>query len=521
MNARTCLLCGKPLSRIWVGAGEDFCSREHRNQYRLRRGMDRLLEANKVASLLRRREQPKPISATLQAGNAAARGTDPAPIRLSGSGTKPRYPASKWTPPVRIPGARSWVEGHQTRTEKAKPRAYGILRSQIPQDSGAARVILGKGVRQIEPPGATYLERTRQPRPIRIAGKHGSALRVSAGAGFKLPAKRGRHFPASQQPLAAMRWPDRPVERAPGVCDRPADAAVLKMNFPVRDATGPESLEAQQRADIVWPGAIVHELTPAGSSEPKGRRLEAFWSKGEPAAPRPIPHSGQQRAAAELLRLPQRLAYGSSAKQVALVTWEPQDAHMGYPPAMATAAERAPVAVRAKLEERFDSGWKNWVGGVEDWCVDAAGARTGSLALFTPSLDLRDYEMEFLARIENRSVVWVFRASNLSEYHMCSIKVSPSGGYDFKRRTVIGGMRGPAVTTPLPTAKAKTALTVRLRAAGNEFTVWVDDQSIDNWTENRLPIGGIGFMGGPDDRARIYWVRVSPVAGPAKELPKR
>ena len=61
MSARTCQLCGKPLSRIWVGAGGDFCSREHRNQYRLRLGMDRLQEANKVATLMRRRENLKPV----------------------------------------------------------------------------------------------------------------------------------------------------------------------------------------------------------------------------------------------------------------------------------------------------------------------------------------------------------------------------------------------------------------------------------------------------------------------------
>src|ERR1051325_6875089 len=66
MNPRTLLLCGKSLSRIWVGAGEDFCSREHRNQYRLRRGMDRLLEANKVASLARKRETPKLMLQTRQ-----------------------------------------------------------------------------------------------------------------------------------------------------------------------------------------------------------------------------------------------------------------------------------------------------------------------------------------------------------------------------------------------------------------------------------------------------------------------
>src|SRR3954452_5580351 len=76
MAARTCMLCGKSLSRIWAGNGEDFCSREHRNQYRLRRGMDRLLEVNKVANVMRRRENPRQIpTASLRSkGNASQRG---------------------------------------------------------------------------------------------------------------------------------------------------------------------------------------------------------------------------------------------------------------------------------------------------------------------------------------------------------------------------------------------------------------------------------------------------------------
>src|SRR5437016_14153913 len=65
MNARTCQLCGKALSRLRVGADGDFCSREHRNQFRLRKGMDRLQEANKVASLMRRRENPKQMPVAL------------------------------------------------------------------------------------------------------------------------------------------------------------------------------------------------------------------------------------------------------------------------------------------------------------------------------------------------------------------------------------------------------------------------------------------------------------------------
>src|ERR1035438_2411103 len=98
MNARNCLLCGKALSRIWVGAGEDFCSREHRNQYRLRLGMDRLQEANKVGTCRRGRENPKPIPALQHTGNSDVRLADSSQIRFSASRASMALPSSKWSP---------------------------------------------------------------------------------------------------------------------------------------------------------------------------------------------------------------------------------------------------------------------------------------------------------------------------------------------------------------------------------------------------------------------------------------
>src|SRR5437763_7962051 len=62
MSVKTCQLCGKALSRLRVGADPEFCSKEHRSQFRLRKGMDRLVEVNKVANLMRRRESPKQIA---------------------------------------------------------------------------------------------------------------------------------------------------------------------------------------------------------------------------------------------------------------------------------------------------------------------------------------------------------------------------------------------------------------------------------------------------------------------------
>lgn len=76
MSARSCQLCGKPLSRFSSGSGGDFCSRDHRNQFRLRQGMGRLQEANQVATVMRRREQlrPLPNASTPNSANIDRRG---------------------------------------------------------------------------------------------------------------------------------------------------------------------------------------------------------------------------------------------------------------------------------------------------------------------------------------------------------------------------------------------------------------------------------------------------------------
>src|SRR5688572_23818717 len=89
MSVRSCLLCGKPLSRIWVGSGEDFCSREHRNQYRMRRGMDRLLETNKISNVMRRREIPKMLTHPVPFRGGGVRMPDPRGIRIVASIREP------------------------------------------------------------------------------------------------------------------------------------------------------------------------------------------------------------------------------------------------------------------------------------------------------------------------------------------------------------------------------------------------------------------------------------------------
>lgn len=171
-----------------------------------------------------------------------------------------------------------------------------------------------------------------------------------------------------------------------------------------------------------------------------------------------------------------------------------------------------------RIEEHFESGWDHWMGGMKGWLVDVAGVRTGPLALFVPSLELIDYEVEFLARIDTRSLTWVVRAAGLDEYLRCTLTAVAGGEVEFSRCAIVGGVAQAPVTAEqrLP-GKPRSAMTVSTRAAGDSFSVSVDGRNIASWDDARFPMGGVGFTGAPDDRARLYWVRLSSTELTAKE----
>jgi len=261
-----------------------------------------------------------------------------------------------------------------------------------------------------------------------------------------------------------------------------------------------------------WPGII----SPSGDEPFEGRELEVRVLDGvftgfPPAFPPPSRHGGRDRARIRRLR---PILAGDAPEPI--VTTVP----IGCITDGVDARPGAPHEARNNVEERFEDGWKNWSGGFASWTVDAAGARTGSLALFTPSMEWRDYELEFFTRIENHSVSWVYRAASLNDYYMASLTALPDKGFALTRRTVLRGKPGAALTAPLTILpNPKSAYLVRMRIAGSQFSLWIEGQKIETWTDNRFSMGGAGFLGAPDDRARIYWVRFYP--GPAKESSRK
>ena len=110
-------------------------------------------------------------------------------------------------------------------------------------------------------------------------------------------------------------------------------------------------------------------------------------------------------------------------------------------------AQRAAVA----LNEDFRSGLDDWQtrGDLSTgWSFDDNGfVKPGTLALYRPSLGLRDYEMEFLGMVDKKALSWVVRAKDFDNYYVVKLVVTKAGPLPtmgITRYAVIDGKAQPA-----------------------------------------------------------------------------
>ena len=570
MSAKTCQLCGKPLGRR--GAEGEFCSKEHRNQYRLRQGLDRLQEADKVATMMRRREALRPIPASeLQApGFCEARGSmdsiafptrppDPRFAPLKPSLFRARIPKTegRFSNPAAAVSRDSATASSRLVTPQSQPfaarrpvpvldsnqntkPAAGVVRArsvsipcQVPAAKAAARecdAVLrvarrpGTPQRQTEPQASVGagLEKTRQFQPVVLSAVGGGTAEVRSYAGREF-AKRSLLVPANERSLQSQFGLPEPTPLTGSSANIQNVPTLSRMRDIARSIGMPLSpqlrvtvtVSGTQDAGIAPLRPVVFE--PAAAADP--RSCAVHWDTSGVVSPPRLRRQAFRTGLAEAghpiaLEAGRNSVHDSREAGVSFapaeMPFEPTPMELqGVFPAPGTESGRSPLDV---IEEHFDAGLDQWSGDIVDWKLDAAGARPAGLALFRPTIALSDYEFEFFARIESRAVTYAFRAANVSNYFKITIAMVESGRYELRRCAVIGGIEEPAATAPLPgVIRPGAAFTVKTRAAQNDFTIWLDGELAARWTDGRMPTGGIGFMAPRDDRARVYWVRLSQI----------
>jgi hypothetical protein len=180
---------------------------------------------------------------------------------------------------------------------------------------------------------------------------------------------------------------------------------------------------------------------------------------------------------------------------------------------------RKMVASRAAVEvaDDFHSGLDNWQGrnGVgPGWSYDRTGfIRPRALAIFRPSMDMADYAFEFLGKVDQHAIGWVFRAIDANNYYAMKL-VDKTGGVipqmALVHYAVIDGREGPKKEVPLPlTVYKDTLFRIRMDIQGPHFSVQVQGQVVDYWNDGRLKTGGVGFFSGRGDESRVRWIQIT------------
>jgi hypothetical protein len=153
------------------------------------------------------------------------------------------------------------------------------------------------------------------------------------------------------------------------------------------------------------------------------------------------------------------------------------------------------------------SGW------ITEWASDSVGSARGrQITLYRPSVGMSDYDLEFLGRIERRSLGWVFRATDSNNYYVAKLESAGPGAsaLTVTRFAVIGGFEGLHIQRTLTMAPgASEMLKVRLEARGPRFTVYLQNQVVEDWEDERLKKGGLGFLTEREESGQIESIQIS------------
>jgi len=170
-----------------------------------------------------------------------------------------------------------------------------------------------------------------------------------------------------------------------------------------------------------------------------------------------------------------------------------------------------------KRYDDFRGGLGSWQGGPgwsKSWKYgEASFLEPGQLALYTPTLGMSDYTVQFLGQIERRSLNWVFRAKDEKNYYAMRIVITKAGPLpeaSVVRYAVINGKEQAMKSLPIPfPVRSDTLYLVRMDVNGNRFTTYIQGGIVDSFEDDRLETGGVGFYSPRGDRSFLRWVEVT------------
>lgn len=159
--------------------------------------------------------------------------------------------------------------------------------------------------------------------------------------------------------------------------------------------------------------------------------------------------------------------------------------------ATTSAVSHTPTVVEGNALPAGDAGW------ITDWGADPGVRRTRQISILRSSQTYTDYRIEMEGQIETKAIGWVFRAADPKNFYVTKLEIVKPGlepTVALVRFAVINGEEQVRAQIPLPLkVRRDTMYKIRFDAVGNHFTTYVQDEKIDEWTDDRVKTGGVGM----------------------------
>jgi hypothetical protein len=172
------------------------------------------------------------------------------------------------------------------------------------------------------------------------------------------------------------------------------------------------------------------------------------------------------------------------------------------------------------LHQDFHGGLGGWttlaVHNTPDDPSDSISApdisKLGSLRLWTSTVTLRNYQMEFQVHMEKKSLSWAFRASDQNNYYAAKLMITkpgPSPNASLMHYVMMNGREYDPVMLPIPVMLERGVnYRIRVSVQDSVFVTYLGGQVIGKWSDGRLRRGGVGFFVDDQDLQQVAWVSV-------------
>jgi hypothetical protein len=314
---------------------------------------------------------------------------------------------------------------------------------------------------------------------------------------------------AALVPVAPAMLPENHARApVPVAAEQPKSPAAAAVEEP--PAAGPPKSAAA--GEVNWEMVIPKMVRPAS-------RTAAPVKEAAPSRPLPAPPSSQstERKATPAVAIPPPRSKPAATPTYVVTEYQIPTADTEYFPSavagpsswilnlllglIAVAALAIVIwigmrpAATQSVQLASTLGQRGWVR--QHAPADAGGRQDRRLILFRPSINSADSEIEFIWNAGGKSIGWALRARDAANYYAMRLKVLGSGqsaALAEERFTVDDGSESPHYDKVLAVSLADPELHVKMSVVGSTFTLYLQGQPQDTWTDAGLATGGLGFL---------------------------